>query len=627
MKLAPWITLGLAVLLAFLLSPAWAAAPILKAEEGHGHALVAFLEFLEDPGQKMELADVRSAAAAPRFAPLPPGGDVNFGYSRSAYWLRFTVRPLADIPWLLEAAFPSLDRVEVFTPDGTGTWRRQSGGDLRPFSERPYPHRNLVFPLQLTKGEQQTLFLRVTSDGTLTVPLTLWAAEAFHSHDRESYALLSLYFGMLLALMLYNLLLWLSLRDPLFSSYVLFVAGMAVAQASMNGLGNQFLWPDWPAWGNISLPSGMGLTGLFGALFTRRFLETRRTVPTLDKAILVLAGIFALGAVSPLLLPYRDAAILVSLTGTVFSAVAVSGAVVCLLRGHPGARYFLLAWTLLLVGVAALGLRNLNWLPTNWFTTYAMQIGSALEMLLLSFALADRINVLRAEKELANAQALQAQQAMVDGLKRSEQELEDRIRERTRALADANARLMHQEQQLRSLVHHDPLTGLANRILLYDRIELALAHSQRSGLPVAVLLIDLDGFKPVNDTWGHAVGDRLLVEVAHRLSGQVRASDTVARLGGDEFVVVLHELHDGAQALQVAEKLVHELARPFHDEGADLQIGASIGVAIHPQHGQDVQSLMRQADLAMYRAKRDGRGSFRVAPLDNTAPETAVMPS
>ena len=619
--------LWLAIFMACIVLPARAATPVLMAADGRGHPLVNFLEFLEDPGQKMTLAEVRSPAASARFTPLPSGGDVNFGYSRSAFWLRFTVQPRTDTAWLLEAAFPSLDQVDVFAPDSRGGWERQSGGDLRPFSERPYPHRNLVFPLPLGKGEARTVYLRVVSDGTLTIPLTLWAAEAFHSHDRESYALLSLYFGMLLALMLYNLLLWLSLRDPLFSSYVLFVAGMAVAQASMNGLGNQFLWPDWPAWGNISLPSGMALTGLFGALFTRRFLETRRTVPALDKAILALAGVFALGAASPLLVPYRDAAILVSLTGTVFSAVAVSGAVVCLLRGHPGARYFLLAWSLLLVGVAALGLRNLNWLPTNWFTTYAMQIGSALEMLLLSFALADRINVLRAEKELANAQALEAKQAMVDGLKRSEQELEDRIRERTRALADANARLTHQEQQLRSLVHHDPLTGLANRVLLYDRIELALAHSRRKGLPVAVLLIDLDAFKPVNDAWGHAVGDRLLVEVARRLSSQVRATDTVARLGGDEFVVVLHELQDGAEALQVADKLVRELARPFQTESADLQISASIGVAIHPRHGEDVQSLMRQADQAMYQAKRDGRGTFRVAGSNEGRPPKPTVVS
>src|SRR5690606_34566319 len=137
---------------------------------------------------------------------------------------------------------------------------------------------------------------------------------------------------------------------------------------------------------------------------------------------------------SPLLLPYQTVAILVSVLGIAFSAVAVAGGVWCLRHGHPGARYFLLAWSLLLVGVAVLAMRNLGWLPTNGFTLNAMQIGSALEVLLLSFALAARINVMRREKDRANEAALAAKQEVVEALRDSEQRLEERVADRTRSL-------------------------------------------------------------------------------------------------------------------------------------------------------------------------------------------------
>lgn len=183
--------------------------------------LAQHMEFLEDPGQGLDLAAARAPENAARYHPAARGAEVNFGYSRSAYWLRFTVSvlPTAAPDCLLEIAFPSLDQVQVFAPDGNSGYVMQAAGDRRPFAERPYPHRNLVFPLRLAPGATETLYLRVVSEGSLTLPATLWAPEAFHDHDRRSYALLSLYFGMLLALMLYNLLLYLSLRDRVFLAY------------------------------------------------------------------------------------------------------------------------------------------------------------------------------------------------------------------------------------------------------------------------------------------------------------------------------------------------------------------------------------------------------------------------
>lgn len=167
-----------------------------------------------------------------------------------------------------------------------------------------------------------------------------------------------------------------------------------------------------------------------------------------------------------------------------------------------------------------------------------------------------------------------------------------------------------EEQRIRQMAYHDRLTGLPNRSLVRDRLAQALRKAQRSGELLAVLFLDLDRFKPVNDTYGHAVGDLLLKAVAERLTRTVRDCDTVARLGGDEFLVILEELENEAMAEQIATRLVEVLQQPFPVDGHDLQIGTSIGVALYPQDGEEGTELARHADAAMYRAKENGRNCF-----------------
>ena len=163
-----------------------------------------------------------------------------------------------------------------------------------------------------------------------------------------------------------------------------------------------------------------------------------------------------------------------------------------------------------------------------------------------------------------------------------------------------------------NLAQHDPLTGLANRNLLFDRLEHAMQRARREQSKVAVLLIDLDGFKAVNDTFGHNVGDRLLCEISHRLLANVRTSDTVARFGGDEFVVICESM-DLDNVTHVAEKILSALAFPIALAGTEIRSGGSIGIATWPEHGTDVTELLHAADLAMYSAKHQGRGRIVVA--------------
>ncbi|WP_296700825.1 7TM diverse intracellular signaling domain-containing protein [Thiocapsa sp. UBA6158] len=229
----------------------------------------------------------------------------------------------------------------------------------------------------------------------MTLGTLLWQPSAFNSANSKAHLVLGLYFGIMLALFAYNSLLYLSLRDPVYLWYFLFVVSMAVAQGAWTGLFFAHLWPQWPAWGNVAAVVGFNLTGFFGAVFSRTFLDTRRYAPWADRALLVSAVVFAMLVIGAPWVPYQFHAMATSVAGLSFPLIAVAAGALGLRHGVTSARFFLLAWTILLVGTALLGARNLGLVPTSFLTRYAMQMGSALEMLLLSFALAERITELR----------------------------------------------------------------------------------------------------------------------------------------------------------------------------------------------------------------------------------------
>ncbi|MBF0588406.1 MAG: EAL domain-containing protein [Magnetococcales bacterium] len=167
------------------------------------------------------------------------------------------------------------------------------------------------------------------------------------------------------------------------------------------------------------------------------------------------------------------------------------------------------------------------------------------------------------------------------------------------------------EERLQQLAYYDSLTNLPNRKLFSERLEHDLETALRHKKRLALMFIDLDRFKYVNDTFGHAVGDELLVEVSKRLRGCVRKADTVARLGGDEFTVILTDVGREEHAAQVAGNIITQLQKPIHVAGEELLIGASIGISLHPQDGENAETLVKHADIAMYQAKKGGRGIFK----------------
>ena len=211
-----------------------------------------------------------------------------------------------------------------------------------------------------------------------------------------------------------------------------------------------------------------------------------------------------------------------------------------------------------------------------------------------------------------------ARRAAADEVRAARDQLELRVLERTAELAGANAMLQGEiverrqaEARVHHMAYHDSLTGLPNRALLSDRLDRAMLAAQRAEGRLALMFIDLDRFKTINDSLGHMTGDHLLKEVAHRLCHAVRASDTVARTGGDEFVVLLPGICQVDEASGVAQKIIDALSAPFRLDGHMLHITPSIGICIYPDDGDDVETLMRHADAAMYHAKENGRNNYQ----------------
>ncbi|MBZ9713565.1 putative bifunctional diguanylate cyclase/phosphodiesterase [Deinococcus multiflagellatus] len=276
-----------------------------------------------------------------------------------------------------------------------------------------------------------------------------------------------------------------------------------------------------------------------------------------------------------------------------YVALAAAFALLIATHGAPGPAARGVLWGTLLVTALVVVRQVLAFVDNARLTAQLRQLSGELE---------GRVQRRTAELNRANA-----------ALRELTDDLERKVRERTAELEASQARLAHQAQ-------HDVLTGLPNRALFQDRLERGIATAVRERRKVAVLFIDLDGFKAVNDTLGHAAGDELLREVAARLQDSVRRNDTVARLGGDEFTVMLLGIHSAQDAALVAAKILDRLRQPIPLDGAQAHVTGSIGVSLYPDDGADALDLQRFADLAMYRAKQGGKNNVTFyAPEMNAA--------
>lgn len=335
----------------------------------------------------------------------------DFGFSRDVIWLRIDIHNTAAVPLrrYLEIDYSMLDRVELVVLEDQTVRQQFLTGDAFPFAQRPIISRNLVFPLAFQPGRQATLLFRVESTSALRTPMILWEVPAFEQNkDRRNFGN-GLFYGGLLIMTLYNFFIWLSVRLRSYLYYVLYVVSFIALVGQLDGYWFRFLWPENVWWQNQCV-GPLILAPIFLAVeFSRQFLELARHAPILNRIFIAYALTALSGTLLGFVVDYQllvKPSLLLSMAGAIL--VLASG-ILMLHRGHRAARYFVAAWGSLLVMVVIYDLSKLGIIPSNDFTESLLKIGEFLEVLLLSFALADRINIERDEKAKAEKAIYQAQ--------------------------------------------------------------------------------------------------------------------------------------------------------------------------------------------------------------------------
>jgi len=568
-----WVVAAWVLLLGMLAGAgkAHCAEPLVLHDSRASVELWPGVTMLSDPTLQLGLDEVQARAGD--FVP-PPSKGATLGVRSDAIWLRapLLVHLTSDGRWTLDFNHPDLNRIDVYVLSAGQVTKHVVLGSLQPYSQRPLQSRSHAVALEFLPGQAYELLMRVETRAAMILPITLNKSSAMLATAVDEQMLQGVLTGLALCLLIYSLAQWTSLREPLFIFYALLITGSLMFSLHLFGIGRQYLWSNslWFTEHAAGLSALLATCGSFlfisqalaGDRPKSRFLRAMRC----GAALCVLLGL----AYSLDVLSTRAIAAIVSILGLVPALMGIPGAVRKALAGDGVGTSLLLAWLIYFVTTAVMiGVIN-GWVPVNFWTLHSFQFGATIDMLLFMRVLGLRTHALQLEALHAN-------------------------RER-----DA----MH------SLAHTDPLTGLPNRRGLNMALAAALPRCSKGEL-LAVYMMDLDGFKPVNDQHGHDVGDELLVAVTRRLQGHVRQSDVVARLGGDEFVVMAGHLGSVQQAQELGLKLLDAFRLPFSLGSIQVHVGLTVGYAIAPDDSSDAAGLLKLADAAMYSGKQSGKFCLR----------------
>ncbi len=544
--------------------------PVELRPDGVSISLQGRVGVVPDPGGQWTLEDILSTH--PPVAWDYPTDPLRL-HGPSAWWLKIQwVQTPGHTPWVLAFPTTAIRDIEFhgpFTADGQTRFAPVATGMIRPYASRPLGLERIAFALDPSADGMQTLYIRVQNTIAQNITPDLWPANDYLNARQHKRLFDGIIYGILLTLLVYNLTLAGVFRDSAYAFYVLVCATALLTVATFNGHTARYLWPEHPWWIEHSYVIWPSLWLAFSAGFARSFLGTRRAHAWADRAVLSMAGLAVLS-------------LLLGVTGWTawaqrFNEVLALGGVLVISatalwiwrRGNAIAAWYLLAKLTLFVSVIGVVLVAWGWWNAPFVLANGLQIGIAAEMVVFAVALSARIRRIQREKTLLSLRASHlAQTAMTD-----------------------------------------PLTGLANRRGLAESAQPLLAQSGRH----AVILFDLDRFKPINDAYGHDVGDQVLMEMARRLLQHCRDTDVAARLGGDEFVLVLGHCPDRSALEGMMQRLCDALDAPMQIGTMQHTISVSAGVAVTTSQGHSLQTLLRLADQAMYSAK-SRRSRFAFAP-------------
>ncbi|TGM89984.1 7TM diverse intracellular signaling domain-containing protein [Leptospira licerasiae] len=376
--------------------------------------------YLEDPERKLTFEDVSKPDIESKFIKSDKD-SLDFGQLNYNYWFRLTFEndTPESVSKLVEINYSNIDIVQFYKPNSDGTYSKEESGMLFPFSARSFKNRNFVYQIDLQPGQQKTYYLMTWTSGGLNIPLTLWDKDTFSQYNADVQHGLGLYYGVMIVMILYNIFIFFSVRDVSYFYYVCYILGFLGIQLVLTGHGFQYLWPAFPFLQRNFYVVFTGISIASVLLFTKRFLNTKENVPKwLDKSMKVTVVAHGLLLFTPLVLP-PEVTVKLALVLTLPALILIPTAtIISFLKKFRPARYFLLAFTVLTVSGTVVVLRFINVLGPGFLADYGLYLGSTMEVILLSIALADRINIMKKEKEEAQAKTLEMQKILTESYAR-----------------------------------------------------------------------------------------------------------------------------------------------------------------------------------------------------------------
>jgi len=606
------VRMGFTLLLAALLLPT--AAPAQAPDRSGQQTLTLPLEekrtspvgFLH-----YELEDARTASFEDQLERARDGeffiteeASPHFGYSDAAVWLYLPVKaPDAAGRWLLEIQHPLLSRVQVQVHHEDGRVTHHQGGRNVAFDRWPVEHRNVTIPLELEAGEEAELVFRITSTSSLQTPLVVWTEAGFADSNQQSNLWFGMFFGIILALLLYNLLLYFGLKDINYLFYVAYVGLYLLSEMILRGFAFQYLWPNMTGWSTYSIATIIGTAFIAAAAFSRSFLQLSQRMPKSNYFVLGLMASFTLAVLWAFVDPPSGTQLVAVLSGLNTLGLFVV-AYLSLRTGFIQARYFLLAWTVFLIGTAAYGLRAMGVVPNVFLTEYGVQIGAVVQMLMLSFALAHRMRIVQWEKESVEREAKTT--------------LEQRVKERTveldkalGELSSSNERLEYRTRLFETLVEtnqiapgiRDPETLLSRTVPLLDR---ALP-----GIGFAVIARSPGAPTAITQVFFHNIEESLRERILKLLRGRKIESELPVKVSslGDNRHGLIITMHNRLHEVEGLFLLVKTGSGFFAEEREAATLFAD-------QLGASMEAVLLQRRLEANTETDDNTGLYNRAQLD-----------
>ena len=516
-----------------------------------GEQLGYNLDLLEDKDASYSLNDVVALAQAGEFQSSLKRSEYSFGTTSSAWWVNLTLVNNSEQPQklVLRQGYSLIDSLKLWESIDGHVQSRETG-DMLPFEQREIATNALVFILNLAPKSTHTLFLRYQTSGALTIDLSLYDLVTFSEAQANKQMIQGVFYGAVLALVLYNIFILLIVRDISYLLYIVYVLTFGMFISSFSGYSSQYIWPESPWIANIGLLFFWGALVAMALVFSKQFLNLKFYSPRLNLTANIFICIAMCCSVAATFLPYATVV-------NVLFLLAPPSYILILIAGYQGikhglkvATYFLAAWAILLIAAVIGTLLSAGVIPEYAsYSPYIIEFGALIEMVLLSIALASRIRNLQ-------------QDTQTDGL-----------------------------------------TQLYNRRFFDTEFSRLLKLSKRQHRPVALLLVDIDFFKQFNDKFGHDRGDLVLQQVSQLLKQIARQTDYVCRYGGEEFAIILPDT-DAEGAEMIAERMREAVEQRTANE---QRVTISIGVAVYNGDSMSEIELFKKADLSLYEAKRSGR--------------------